>query len=66
MSMMRTFDDWSNAGFMIKKGSKAKMRDQRGTPLFDSDQVTKKPTSSKRRYMPEPVDYAFPDDDIPF
>lgn len=38
----RTFNDWSERGYLIKKGSKSVGRNERGECLFSSDQVTKK------------------------
>lgn len=37
--MVKTFDEWSAAGYRIKKGSKAVGRNNEGVPVFNIDQV---------------------------
>lgn len=37
--MERTFDEWSSAGYRIKKGSKAVGRNDKGVPVFSVHQV---------------------------
>lgn len=78
--MSKTFDEWSDAGYKIKKGSKSASRNDRGIPTFTSDQVEKKrmPLSRKPATVvmsEEAAEYkrqmdweqgSFPDDDIPF
>lgn len=38
---LRTFNDWSNDGFKILKGTKSAQRNAQGIPLFSAEQVTK-------------------------
>lgn len=42
---LRTFQDWSNAGYKILKGSKHVKRNANGIPLFSNEQVTYTRTS---------------------
>lgn len=42
--MLKTFHEWSQAGYKIKKGSKAKGRTSNGF-LFDTSQVVYSPRS---------------------
>jgi hypothetical protein len=42
ISKLRTFQDWSNDGYKIIKGSKAVGRNSDGVCLFTADQVTKR------------------------
>lgn len=39
---MRTFNDWSQDGYKIKKGSKHIAKNSKGECLFGSHQVTKR------------------------
>lgn len=36
---LKTFQDWSDSGYMIMKGSKSVGRGPNGVPLFSSEQV---------------------------
>lgn len=44
----RKFDDWSKAGYKIKKGSKATWID--GVPMFSEEQVVKRQKLDYTRY----------------
>jgi hypothetical protein len=39
--MIKTFNEWSRAGYKINKGAKAIGRNGLGVPVFSSDQVQK-------------------------
>lgn len=47
MAELRTFDEWSSSGFLIRKGSKA-VSIQGGKAMFSRDQVTPKSARSTR------------------
>jgi hypothetical protein len=49
-----SFQEWSDAGFLIMKGAKSEFRDAMGVPQFTRDQVRFKPVGTS--YVP--VDYA--------
>ena len=50
--MLRTFHEWSNSGYKIKKGAKAKGRTTAGF-LFDSSQVIYSPRRSSYSSNPD-------------
>lgn len=72
MSKLRTFDEWSSAGFKIKKGSKARIDESDGKLKFDETQVERRfartfeAYATQKRFKapepqarnPEPVYYA--------
>lgn len=36
---VKSFEDWSNLGYRIKKGAKHVQKNQAGIPMFSEDQV---------------------------
>lgn len=58
----RTFNEWSSAGYKIKKGSKAKWIDD--VPMFSEKQVTKYTKPSRTWGYSYSAEY--PDWDDPF
>lgn len=42
LTEFKTFNEWSNTGYRILKGSKSIVRNSEGIPLFHKTQVTRK------------------------
>lgn len=61
---LRTFNEWSAAGYSILKGSKATWVDN--VAMFSREQVMKKPPRTSRRYRGYPVSYDQYDWDDPW
>ncbi len=60
--MFRSFKEWNNLGFYIRKGERSYRRDDRGNPLFSEDQVKEKRRESRREEGDRGYDPFFGDD----
>lgn len=51
-----SFQEWSDAGYLIHRGEKSQFRDENGVPQFRGDQVHPKPSLPGSSFVP--MEYA--------
>ena len=63
LQITRTFDEWIEKGYVVKKGSKSIGRNDQGTPIFNRTQVRSIPGTWNGIPLSHPVFGSFDDCD---